>query len=143
MPLKSTLVKPYIDIEWDEGETIRIPAKKSDIDRFMRQWGPVNERIRGIQDKAEDPDQADVETIKEAFSFLLGDELGPELYRRCLEYVREGDPDLTEVDCIYQLVAPLSAIADEWVAHAAAMTHQRNENVQRYLDRVQKNAGAL
>lgn len=137
MSLKSTLVKPYIDVEWDEGEVIRIPAKKSDIDRFTRQWEAVNRRMRDIQKKADDPDQADVETVREAFRFLLGDELGDELYKRCLEYVREDDPELSEVDCIYQLMAPLSAIADEWVAHAAAMAHQRDANVERYLQRMQ------
>lgn len=135
MAMRPKLVKPYFFLDWDEDERIKVEAKKADIDRFRTKWPEWSKRIQEIQEK-ESPDDADVLTVREAFKFLLGDELGTQLYRRCMEEVIGDEDDLTEADCIYQLLPTMTYVADEWTAHVMAMSHQRDANVAAYLAKV-------
>lgn len=137
--MRPKLLKPYFFLDWDQDEQgnvterIKVNAKKADIDRFRVGWPEVQERVLEL-DKRTDHDEADVEIVKETFRFLLGDEDGDALYRRCMAEVM-GDEDLTEAECIYQLMPTMSYIADCWIEHVGAMSHQRSKNVEAYLQR--------
>lgn len=138
MAMRPKLVKPYFFLDWDDDERIRVEAKKADIDRFLTKWPEIKKSIDELREKEEDPDEADVKAVKKGFNFLLGEKLGKQVYKRCMDEVRGDEADeLSEVDCIYQLLPTLSYIADEWTAHALSMSHQRDANVERYLQRVQ------
>lgn len=130
------LVKPYFFLDWDEGERIKVSARKADIDRFRTGWPEVRERVLEL-DRREDHDEADVEIVRETFRFLLGDAEGDALYRRCMDELLDGEDDLTEADCVYQLVPTMNYVADCWVEHVGEMSHQRSENVEAYLRRTQ------
>ena len=130
--LKSILVKPYFYVEFDEDHKFKIDASRKSIDRFMKDY-------KTWADKFLDPEKVnDVKACREGLKFLCGNEIGDEIYNLCLTNLREDDPELTDDDCVFQMVPVLTFIAEQWVDHIASMDFERSNRAREYLSKIKR-----
>lgn len=131
--IKSSLVKPYFFIDWDDDTRFRIDARARDIERFQSEYKKWSEAIKGLSEQ-----QSDASICHDAFLFLCGDETGEKIYQLCMDDLLADDPDLKDEDCVYQLVPVLTMIAEQWVDHIASMDIEHSARAQSYIKKLAK-----
>lgn len=132
MPLiKSSLVKPYFYVDFDENTRFRIDAKSSDINRFIKHYKEWSEKIQKLSNNG-----SDAQVCRECLEFLCGDKVGNEIYDLCVADLKSDDPDLTDEDCVFSLIPVLTMIAELWIDYAASMDFEHSERARSYLKKI-------
>ena len=127
--LKELLVKPYIEVAFDEGDVLRIPAGYSDCQRFVEGWPELQKRLEA--EAGETDPKVILSEAKGLFELCCG-KAGDKVMRKCLDYLREGT-DATDEDVVLGLPPVLEYIAQLWLAQANRMAGQHKRHVESYL----------
>lgn len=127
--LKSMLVKPYIEIAFDDNYTWRVPATRSACKQMVEAWEPLKAKLEAA---SEESPQAQLEAVKNGLQLLCGTKIGDEIMSACLsELTDTGNVPAGEV--VYYLLPVLDYIAGLWVKQLDAMSAKTQERANHYL----------
>lgn len=128
--LKDLLVKPYIDVYFDEGHRIRIPAAYRDCRAFIDKYPELKEKL-DVQAIEKDP-KALLQSERDLLQYMCGPEVGGQIMDMCVDYLTDGT-DLPAEQVSLGIVKAVDYVASLWLEQTERMTKQHNSHVESYL----------
>lgn len=130
--LKDQLVQPFFYIDFDDETRFRVRMAQADVDRIAREFKPLNDRIM------EHPDRLKASDLRKAFEIIAGKKTGDEIFDTALAYVKGGEADITDDDCVTPLVTVFVELSERAQKQMDLLNLSKQARYARYLGQERK-----
>lgn len=130
--LKDKLVQPFFFIDFDDETRFRVRMAQADVDRIAKEFKPLSDRIM------EHPERLKASDLKKAYEVIAGKKTGDEIYETALAYVKGGETDISDDDCVTPLVSVFVELAERAQKQMELLDLSKQARYARYLGQEQK-----